>query len=209
MIRNSLLLLVVGSLGLAACGSDDIDSDEEARRAYFGLDKSIEKSLRLGFDGYNSASSANISPQMATGTVAGTLVINGQVDKGASSNKGMRLNVGMVGYNDGVLKLQYEDDEVDVDITYDTDADVTLQPFLNLTLRNIPSGTFTGTLTGTYHMTGDLKGDATLNLMFSGMLMPDPANPSDPTKTVRMPGSTMVTGTAQSGDGTFDVSLSI
>jgi len=209
MIRNSLLLVVVGSMALAACGSDDINSDEEARRAYFGLDKSIEKSLRLGFDGYNAASSANISPQMTTGTVAGTLTITGQVDKGSSDNKGMRLYVGMVGYNDGVLPIEYEDETIDVDITYDTDADAMLQPYLNLTLRNIPSGTFTGTLTGTYHMSGDLKGDATVNLMFSGALMPDPANPSDATKTVRKPQSTTVTGTATSGDGTYDVNITI
>jgi len=207
MIRNSLLLVVVGALGLAACGSDDIDSDEEARRAYLGLDESIEKSLRLGFDGFNAASNANIPPQMTTGILAGTLTITGQVDSGSSDNKGMRLRVGMVDYTDGVVKL--EDEDVEVNITYDTDADVTLQPYLQLTLRNIPSGTFTGTLMGVYYMDGDIKGEANLNLTFSGALMPDPANPGDPTKTVRKPGSTMVTGTAASGDGTFDVNVTL
>ena len=206
MIRISFLLFAVG---LAACGSDDIDSNEEARRAYFGLDTSIEKSLTLGFAGFNSASSANISPQMATGTKAGTLVITGQVDQGSSDNKGMRLYVGMVGYTDGPLTIEYEGETIDVDLTYDTSTDMTMQPYLQLSLRNIPSGTFTGTLTGTYLMTGDIEGEATLNLMFSGTLQPDPANPGDATKTIRAPGTTMVTGTADSGDGTYTVNLKI
>src|SRR3712207_8081397 len=54
--------------------------------------------------------------------------------------------------------------------TYDTPAEVTLQPYLELSLRNIPNGTFTGTLSGPglYLMTGDIEGEAELNLMFSG-----------------------------------------
>lgn len=206
MIRISLLIV---ALGVAACGSDDIDSDEEARRAYFGLDSSIEKSLALGFAGFNSAQSANISPQMATGTVAGTLVISGQVDQGSSANKGMRLKVGMVGYNDGPLELEYQDETIEVDITYDTAAEVAMQPALDLQLRNIPSGTFTGTLSGVYVMRGDIEGEATLSLTFSGKLMPDPANPGDATKTQRVPGMTTVTGTVTSGDGTFQVDLTL
>jgi hypothetical protein len=206
MIRISLLIV---ALGVAACGSDDIDSDEEARRAYFGLDESIAKSLALGFAGFNAATSANISPQMATGIVAGTLTISGQVDSGMSANKEMRLRVGMVGYNDGPLEIEYEDETIEVDITYDTSADVLMQPYLQLSLRGIPSGTFTGTLTGVYTMRGDIEGEANLNLMLSGSLMPDPANPGDPTKTLRVPGTTTVTGTAESGDGTFEVNITI
>src|SRR5688572_6436470 len=79
------------SMGSAGCSSDDVDSDEEARRAYLGLDESIAKALPLGFDGYNAASNANIPPQSTTGDAAGTLTVTGQVDKGASDNKGMRL----------------------------------------------------------------------------------------------------------------------
>ena len=67
-----LALFTLG-LGTVACGGgDDIDSTEEARRAYLGLDGSIEKSLNLGFDGFNAASSANIAPQMDVGTATGT-----------------------------------------------------------------------------------------------------------------------------------------
>src|SRR5690349_7573501 len=97
-------LLVASSLLIAACSSDQVDSDEQARRAYLALDKSISKSLNLGFQGFNMASSANIAPQMGAGDKAGTLTITGQVDQGSSANKGMRLNVGMVGYDDGDVK---------------------------------------------------------------------------------------------------------
>jgi len=202
MTRNSLFLGVVIAMGLAACGSDDIDSDEEARRAYFGLDQSIEKSITLGFAGFNSATSANISPQMATGTDAGTLVITGQVDQGSSDNKGMRLHVGMTGYNDGPLVIDGE--PLDVDITYDTSMDVAMQPALDLQLKNIPNGTYTGTLTGVYTMRGDIEGDATLTLMFSGMIKNDGTG-----KVIRAPGTTTVTGTAVSGDGTYEVNLTL
>jgi hypothetical protein len=197
-----MVITIAFAAALAACGSDDIDSDEEARRAYFGLDASIERSLALGFAGFNSAQSANISPQMATGAAGGTLVITGQVDQGSSANKGMRLRVGMVGYSDGPLEIDGE--TIDVDIVYDTAAEVEMQPSLELQLRSIPDGTLTGTLTGTYTMKGDIEGQATLSLMFSGAIQNDGTG-----KVVRVPGSTMVTGTATSGDGTYEVSLSI
>jgi hypothetical protein len=212
MIRNSLLLITVvalGLVGLVGCDSDDIDSDEEARRAYFGLDKSIEKSLTLGFAGFNAASSANIPPQMTTGDVAGTLTITGQVDQGASANKGMRLRVGMVGYSDGPLTIKNADGEeevLDVEITYSTVEDTTLQPYLELKLMNIPNGTFTGSLTGpgTYLMTGDIEGEAELNLMFSGQIKDDGTG-----KVIRTPGTTVITGGASSGDGTFEVNITL
>lgn len=201
---------MIKSIGLSsiallcfACGGDDgIDSDEEARRAYFGLDASIEKSLALGFKGFNAASSANIDPQMDVGVVGGMLTITGQVDQGTSANKGMRLRVGMVDYTDGPLVIDGE--ELDVDITYNTAADVTLQPALTLNLRNIPTGTLDGTLIGDYTMTGDLEGTATLNLTFAGTLQSDGAG-----GTIRMPGSTTVTGTATTGDGTYDVNITL
>jgi hypothetical protein len=189
------------ALALTGCSDDDIDSDEEARRAYLGLDVSIGKSLELGFAGFNAASSANIPPQMVAGIEAGTLSITGQVDQGSSANKGMRLRVGMVAYTDGLISL--EDEDLTVEITYDTDLDPTLQPYLQLSLKNIPTGTLEGTLTGTYHMTGDLAGDATLNLTFAGMLQADGAG------VIRAPGTTVVTGTATTGDGVYDVSLTL
>lgn len=195
-----ICLSLIALLG-AACGSDGIDSNEEARRAYLGLDTSIEKSLALGFAGFNAASSANIDPQMAPGAEAGTLVITGQVDQGASDNKGMRLYVGMVDYTDGAVVIEGE--EQTINITYDTSMDPLMQPLLNLTLRNIPTGTLDGTLTGVYVMTGDVDGEATLNLTFSGKLQ------ASGTGVSRVPGMTVVTGTASTGDGMYEVNVTL
>jgi hypothetical protein len=195
------VLALVGSL--AACSDDEgVNSDEEARRAYLGLDLSIEKSLELGFDGFNSASSANIDPQTANGDETGTLTITGQVDQGSSDNKGMRLHVGMVDYSDGEIVI--DDAGHTIEITYDTDVDTAAQPYLELSLRNIPSGTFTGTLTGTYHLTGAIEGDVTVDLTMSGSIQDDGTG-----KVVRAPGTTTITGTATSGDGTYEVNITI
>ncbi|HLM46923.1 MAG TPA: hypothetical protein VK458_23835, partial [Myxococcaceae bacterium] len=109
--------------GLSGCGND-ISSDEQARRAYLGLDKAVEKSLQLGFAGFNAASSANISPQSGTGDAGGGLTITGQVDQGSSANKGMRLRVGMTGYTDGEVKVSEDEDAVEV--TYNTTTDTTM-----------------------------------------------------------------------------------
>jgi len=203
-----IVLTLLAALGSAACSDDAIDSDEEARRAYLGLDESIAKSLTLGFDGFNAATSANIPPQMTTGDELGTLAITGQVDQGASTNKEMRLRVGMVDYNDGILVIDPDptDDEVEeieISITYDTDPDPSLQPYLQLSLRDIPTGTLTGTLTGTYLMSGDLEGEVTLDLSFAGQLQDDGG------RVIRQPGTTTVTGTATSGDGVYEVTLTI
>jgi len=181
------------SLGLAGCG-DDINSDEQARRAYLGLDKAVGKSLQLGFAGFNAASSANIPTQSGTGDAGGTLSISGQVDQGASANKGMRLRVGMTGYTDGEIAVGGDEDPVS--LTYQTTSDTAQQPALNLSLRDIPNGTFTGTLQGTFQMTGDLEGDVTLNLSMSGQIEDDGTG-----KVRRKAGTTTVTGTARSGDG--------
>jgi len=203
---NKLLLLC---FVLGACGSSDtVSSDEQARRAYLGLDKSIGKSITLGFDGFNSASSANISPQMVAGDKAGTLTVTGQVDQGASANKGMRLYVGMVGYTDGPITV--DDKNHTISVTYDTATDAASQPYLQMMLMNIPSGTLTGSLTsggtmaGKYHLTGDIKGDVELDLQFTGTLMSGGNN-----TVVRVPGSTHVTGTAVSGDGMYTVDVTI
>lgn len=183
---------------LSACSDDEIDSDEAARRAYLGLDASIEKSITLGFQGFNAASSANIDPQMTTGTApdgTGTLTITGQVDQGASDNKGMRLRVGMVDYSDGPFVI--DDDGNTIVVTYDTADDIALQPALNMQLKSIPTGTIEGTLMGDYLLSGeDLAGELTLNLTFNGMMQG--TSQQDVT---RVPGSTTVTGTATNADG--------
>lgn len=201
-MRIALSFALAASL-VAACSDDDaIDSDEAARRAYLGLDGSIAKSLTLGFAGFNAASSANIDPQTGAGDAAGAITITGQVDQGASANKGMRLKVGMVDYDDGPFVVAEGEDPIT--IVYDTDAAVDTQPALTLQLRDIPSGTYAGTLVGVYHLSGAISGDVSLNLSFMGNLQPSGA-----TGTERMPGSTQVTGTATSGDGIYNVSLTL
>jgi hypothetical protein len=213
MRTGHLCFLVGAALALVACGGDEgIDSNEAARRAYLGLDPSIPQSLQLGFDGFNAASSANIAPQMTVGEDSGTLTITGQVDQGASDNKGMRLYVGMVDYSQGPFTVTVNEgadneETLTVDLTYNTSAVQLEQPYLNLTLRNIPTGTFDGTLTGVYHVTGDLEpeepfeADVTLMLTFAGTLVDIGGG-----ATGRAPGTT-VTGTATSGDGVYDVNL--
>ena len=188
------------SVGSAACSDDEIDSDEAARRAYLGLDGSIEKSLNLGFAGFNAASSANIDVQMTTGASAGTLAIDGQVDQGSSANKGMRLNVAMVGYDDGDIVIN--DDGDTIHLVYDTSTDVAAQPYLDLKLMNVPTGTLTGSLssntsmTGVYNLSGDMDGTLTLAVTINGTLMAGPNN-----TVVRVPGTTTVVGTATNSDG--------
>lgn len=199
-VVSAVACAVFLSVGLSGCGDDEVSSDEQARRAYLGLDESISKSLQLGFAGFNAASSANIPAQSTTGDAAGTLNITGQVDQGASDNKGMRLRVGMTGYSDGEIVLGEEEDLVN--ITYATAADTATQPELNLQLRNIPGGTFTGTLVGDFTMTGDLEGKVTLNLSLTGEIEDDGTG-----KVRRTAGGTRVTGTATSGDGTYIVDL--
>jgi hypothetical protein len=193
--------LVLLSALLGACGtSDSVDSNEQARRAYLGIDPSIGKSLGLGFAGYNAANSANIPPQMAPGATTGTLAITGQVDQGSSANKGMRLVVGMVGYSDGPFEVDSNHDKID--ITYDTDA--AAGPALTLSLKGIPTGTLTGTLVGTYHLSGAIMGDVVLNLALAGKLA-DGGNGT----VIRAPGTTTITGTAKQGSGTYDVNLTL
>ncbi len=204
-IHLTILALTVAA---ASCDDGGVSSDEEARRAYLGLDPSLAKSLTLGFAGYNAADNANIPPQSTTGAESGTLTITGQVDAGASDNKEMRLYIGMVDYSDGPVVIN--DDGDPIDLTFDTSEVQTEQPYLHLALRAIPmgptdpNGTFTGELTGTYFLSGDIIGEVTLNLTFAGEIQTDAAG-----DTTRVPGTTTVTGTAVSGDGTYAVSLTI
>jgi hypothetical protein len=199
-MRTCLLLLLIA----AGCSDDAIDSDEEARRAYLGLDASIEASIDLGFQGFNAASSANIAPQTATGAATGTLTVTGQVDQGSSANKGMRLSIGMVDYSDGAIDVATDDGDIEVELTYDTAATAVDQPYLQLSLRDIPDGTFTGELTGRYFLRGDIDGEVELALTFGGDLADAGGGAVD-----RVPGTTTITGTATSGDGLYEVAVTL
>jgi hypothetical protein len=183
-------VVTVAALALAGCGGDGVSSAADAEAAYKGLDSSIDQAIQLGFDGFNAASSANIPAQTGKGTSTGTMTISGKVDQGNSSNKTMSLTEALSMYsNDGKL-------------TYDT-ADSGL-PTIDMKLSKIPTGTVDGTIAGAYTISGDLKGTVTLNLSFSGALQ---ASASDATKVERKPGSTHITGTADSDYGTFSVDI--
>jgi hypothetical protein len=136
------VLIVAAVLAVSACNSDSVASVEDARNAYLGLDLAIDKAISLGFAGFNSASSANISAQTANGTTSGTLTVTGQVDQGVSANKGMRLFTAFANYSDAGQ------------ISYTTSS-VAL-PALNMMLMNIPT------------MSGEEEGDLVLNLSFAG-----------------------------------------
>jgi hypothetical protein len=193
--------LVLASFVLAACGSDTtVDSNEQARRAYLALDKSVSKSLTLGFQGYDMASNANIPPQMTAGDAGGTLNITGKVDQGNPSQASMTLNVGMVKYTDG--KVPIDDKGHTISVTYDTSTDVTMQPVLNLKLNASSGMSINGTLVGDYTMSGDLKGTVTLDLTITGTFS------GTGTSVQRVPGTTTVTGNVvNSGGGMYTVNV--
>jgi len=180
--------LVLSVLALAGCGSSTVSSEADAKQAYLGLDASIDKAITLGFAGFNAASSANITPQMTTGTVSGTLTVTGQVDQGASSNKTMRLVAAYANYND------------DNKTTYDTASGA--GPALTMDLKGIPNGTLTGSFDGVVNMSGMEKGALTLTLSFTGNLQPGSGNLVE-----RKPGTTHITGTAVSSAGTYNVDV--
>ena len=186
---------IVAFVVLGACSSN-VSSAEDAKRAYMALDDSVGKAIELGFDGFNAASSANISPQTADGATAGTLVVTGQVDQGSSANKTMRLDLAMAGYSDGTVSV----DGTNTSITYSTGA---TSPTLDLDLKGIPTGTLSGTLAGPFTMSGDLTGDITLDLTIDGMLAAGPNN-----TVIRATGTTSVTGTATTDSGAvYDVDV--
>jgi hypothetical protein len=181
-------IFLAAVVAVSACGSDSVASVEDARNAYLGLDLAIDKAITLGFAGFNSASSANISPQTTNGTTSGTLTVTGQVDQGASANKGMRLFTAFANYSDAGQ------------ISYNTSS-VAL-PALNMMLLNIPAGTLTGTLVGKVTMTGEEEGDLVLNLSFAGEIQLGTGGLVE-----RKPGTTRITGTATSAAGTFTVDV--
>lgn len=169
------------------CGSG-VSSDEQARLAYLGLDASIDKAISLGFAGFNAANSANIPAQMTVGVASGTITVTGQVDQGASANKGMRLFEELINYSD------------DGKLVYATSASAL--PALNMQLKGIPTGTLDGNLVGAFAVAGELSGSVQLNLTFTGMLQAGTG-----TKVERKPGTTRITGTATSGTGVYKVDV--
>lgn len=186
---------------LASCGGggNTVANEENARRAYLGLDRSIDKALDLAMQGYNMASSANIPALQTTGDVAGTLAVTGQVSRGtgASGNSEVRLFTTYAGYRDAVA---VNDDATMLAITYDG-AQLASNDFA-MSLRGIPTGTFTGSLNRSLTMSGDLEGEVTLNVTFAGNLRPTATGGIE-----RAPGTTRIMGTATSSYGTYNIDV--
>lgn len=188
---------------LPSCACGEVGSEEEARVAYLGVDDVVTKSLALGFAGFNAASSANIPPQSDDGEESGTIDVTGQVDQGSSDNKGMRLEVALAEYSDGAIDDPETEDVVEeIAIVFATADGAPLA--LDLQLRDIPTGTLSGTLVGTVVMSGDLDGDLELDIAFAGAIADDGASGTE-----RVEGSTEVTGTATSANGTFEIDTEI
>lgn len=189
MHRSIVISALVLASFLAGCGSDSVGSEEDAQKAYLGLDASIDKAIALGLKGFNEASNANIPTETAKGNKSGTLTVTGQVDQGASANKSMHLSAAMSGYSD------------DGALTYDTAGTA---PALAINLKGIPDGTMDGSLEGDYSMSGDLEGDLHLSLSFTGEIQPVMG---DTTKVERKPGTTHIHGTASAGDASYSVDV--
>jgi len=186
---------------LAGCdGGSGVHSEDEARRAYLGLDVSIDLAVDLGLRGFNDAKSANIPPESGAGALAGTMTVTGQVDQGASDNKQMRLLVAMVGYSD-VAHLVYATGAASSGAG-GAGGTTEAPPTLDMSLKAIPTGTLSGQLVGTFQMSGDLAGPVTLSLAFTADLASDGAG-----GTMRKVGTTHITGTATSPPGTYAVDV--
>ncbi|WP_143140863.1 hypothetical protein [Nannocystis exedens] len=178
---------------IASCRPDDGVADpESARRAYLGLDRAVDRAIKLGFDGFNAASNANIPEQMAAGDLSGTVVVGGKVDQGASNNKEMDLQVTLTDYSDGPVEDMF-------DVAYDGGP-----ALLDLSLRDLPNGTFTGSFSGEFAMTGELAGTVALDLDVMGQ------TEEAPDGTIRRKvGTIHVTGTATSDYGVFAIDISL
>jgi hypothetical protein len=201
--RIALVLSLGFGLSLApSCACGDVGSEEEARIAYLGVDEVVTKALALGFAGFNAASSANIPAQADEGEESGTIDVTGQVDQGASANKGMRLQVALTDYSDGSIDDPETEEDDGIAIAYATAEGAPLA--LDMQLRDIPAGTVTGTLGGTVSMEGDLEGELELSITFSGTI-----EDNGDGGTRRSEGSTEVSGTATSANGSYDVDTTI
>lgn len=198
MDRRSTLAVAVLSLLAAQCGG--VSNADGARRAYLGLDRAVDRALSLAFDGVNAASSANIPPQMASGDLAGTMLVEGQVSQGSGSNREMRLLVTLTDYRDNVSDNGDGGSGAALRLIYSKPASGT--PIaMDLSLR---PPMFTGTFAGTVNMTGELAGSVTVNVTLSGQLESMSGSGS---RLQRVAGTTRITGTVTSAYGMYPVDV--
>ncbi len=201
--KELCLGFLVSVLASLSVGCTTVDSEDDARLAYLGLDPAVARAVQLGFDGFNAADSANIPAQSDEGDESGEMDVTGQVDQGASANKGMRLDVALTEYSDGpVDDPETEDAEEELALVYATAEGEPLG--LDLQLKDIPDGDLTGTFAGVVLVDGDIQGELTLDLAISA----DIEAGADGQEVQRVEGSTEVTGTATSAAGEYAVDVS-
>ncbi len=191
--RTLLGLTPVAVLALATtgCNRGALDNEVAAEIAYLGLDRAVDRMIKLGFDGFNAADSANIPPQSEAGDESGTMDVSGKVDQGASANKGMQLNVALTDYSDGPVQdtaVLYNGGPIQADFS----------------LKGLPDADLSGSLSGVFTMEGDLAGAIELDLAITGT-----TQDSGGGVIARVPGSIRVVGTATSDYGVFDVDVSL
>jgi len=199
LVRRTVFLSLFTCAAVVAVGcgggggpDDGVADEESARRAYLGLDRAIDRAIDLGFAGFNAANSANIPEQSGNGEITGVMVVGGQVDQGASANKNMRLDV--------TLAMDYQDVVVeDLAIVYNGGPAA-----LDMEFKGLPDASLTGSLVGTFVMSGDLLGEVTLDLDFTGTTEEGVGG-----AIVRTAGSIHVLGTATSDYGVFMVDVSL
>lgn len=200
-MKTTKAICLVAGLGLSwACGG--VASEDDARLASLGLDAIVSRALALGFDGFNAADSANIPPQNADGAVSGAIVVGGQVDQGASANKGMRLEVTLVDHAEVLVDDPLTDAVEALELRFSTKDDSPLA--VDLSLKGIPDGTLTGSVLGTALIEGDLEAEVDVELTLSGAIESD-----GEAGTTRTEGSTLVEGVVSSANGDFDVDFDI
>jgi hypothetical protein len=185
-----ILPVVVWLAAATGCGDDGVESDEEARVAYLGIDRGVDRGIKLGFDGFNAAQSANIPPQSESGAASGTMTVSGQVDQGASDNKEMRLDVALAAYSDGPIEDEFQ-------VVYDTGTPIDL----DMSLKGLPDADLTGTMVGSVALSGDIEGSLHLQLSIVGQTEEQNGI------IVRKPGTTRITGTATSENGSYTVDV--
>ncbi len=186
-----ILPVTLLALSTSGCHGGALDNEVAAEIAYLGLDRAVDRMIKLGFDGFNAANSANIPPQSEPGDESGVMDVDGKVDQGASANKGMQLDVLLTDYSDGPVQ--------DTAVLYNGGP---LQA--DLSMKGLPEADLSGSLSGVIRMDGDLAGTLELDLSITGK-----TEDSGGGVIARVPGSIRVVGTATSDYGVFQVDVSL
>jgi hypothetical protein len=186
--RCLILAAVVASVAPLTGCSKDVSDEEAARLVALGLEPAIDRAVGLGLAGFNEATSANIPEQWARGDLFGTMWVRGQVDQGSSENKGLRLEVTLDSYADGLIEGE--------EILYQTGEPL----LLDVSLKGLPTGDMDGAFDGRVNLAGSFGGGVDLELDVTARTEPIPLR----VDTIqRVPGTTHIFGIARSDFGEY------